>query len=156
MRGHEGAVNSAAFSPDGTFLLTAGADGSARVWDVRTGALVLSMAAHDTGANRAKYTPDGLRIITSGTDGLSKVWEAVTGRELFLLSGHDDAILDLDLLSDGSRMVTASADGTVNFYFLDPADLYTYAQTRVTRPLTDEECQRYLHQEVCPAMPGSE
>ena len=34
LKGHEGLVNSAAFSPDGKRIVTASADGTARIWDV--------------------------------------------------------------------------------------------------------------------------
>ena len=35
-RGHGDAVNSAAFSPDGSTVLTASCDGTAKTWDVAT------------------------------------------------------------------------------------------------------------------------
>jgi WD40 repeat protein len=35
LQGHEGLVYSAVFSPDGTRLLTASADKTARVWELR-------------------------------------------------------------------------------------------------------------------------
>jgi WD40 repeat protein len=36
LKGHEGRVNSAAFSPDGTRVVTASDDGTAGIWDVST------------------------------------------------------------------------------------------------------------------------
>src|SRR6185369_517421 len=36
LRGHAGAVTAAAWSADGARVITASADGSARVWDVKT------------------------------------------------------------------------------------------------------------------------
>ena len=40
---HGSAIRSAAFSPDGARLVTAADDGAARIWDARTGNLVLSV-----------------------------------------------------------------------------------------------------------------
>jgi WD40 repeat protein len=40
LRGHEGPVTSAAFSPDGTRIVTASWDRTARVWDVHFATLV--------------------------------------------------------------------------------------------------------------------
>jgi hypothetical protein len=38
-------------------------------------------------------------------------------------------------------------------FLLDPVDLVALAKTRVTRALTIEECQKYLHVEQCPKEP---
>jgi WD40 repeat protein len=38
LEGHEDSVNSAAFSPDGTRIVTASWDGTTKVWDAETGA----------------------------------------------------------------------------------------------------------------------
>ena len=47
LKGHEGLVVSAAFSPDGARVVTASADRTARVWDVRWAALVRGEALRD-------------------------------------------------------------------------------------------------------------
>ena len=54
---------------------------------------------------------------------------------------------------DGFRLATGSRDGTVRIYALRLEDLIKIAQSRVTRSLTISECQKYLHQDACPATP---
>ena len=44
--GHEGSVLSAQFSPDGTRIVTASSDKTARVWDAATGPTLASSAGH--------------------------------------------------------------------------------------------------------------
>jgi WD40 repeat protein len=51
---------------------------------------------------------------------------------------------------DGTRLATSSADGTVRVYLLNIEELIALARSRVTRALTTEECQKYLHVEACP------
>jgi hypothetical protein len=51
---------------------------------------------------------------------------------------------------DGARLFTASKDGTVRFYLVRIEDLLALAKSRLTRTLTLEECQQYLHVEQCP------
>jgi hypothetical protein len=40
-------------------------------------------------------------------------------------------------------------DGTIRLYLLDIMDLAELAQARLTRSLTLEECQKYLHLATC-------
>ena len=47
LKGHEGGVNSAAFSPDGTRVVTASDDRTARVWDAATGAELAVLKGHE-------------------------------------------------------------------------------------------------------------
>ena len=47
LAGHTGLVNSAAFSPDGSRIVTASWDATARVWDATTGATLTTLSGHD-------------------------------------------------------------------------------------------------------------
>jgi hypothetical protein len=44
-------------------------------------------------------------------------------------------------------------DQVVPIYELNLEDLIAIAQSRLTRGLTEEECQKYLHMEQCPIEP---
>jgi len=54
---------------------------------------------------------------------------------------------------DGSHLATAGGDGTARIYTLKMDELVELAQSRLTRSLTAEECQKYLHTEQCPITP---
>ena len=58
-----GAVNSIAFSPDGTTLATGHYDGVIRLWDVGKGALLLEMKTSGVVESLA-YNPDGSLLAT--------------------------------------------------------------------------------------------
>jgi WD40 repeat protein len=62
-------------------------------------------------------------------------------------------VSDVDFSLDGEFLVTSSWDGTVRVYFIQLEDLIAAAWQRVTRSLTPEECQQYLHVEACPPAP---
>jgi WD40 repeat protein len=66
------------------------------------------------------------------------------------LSGHTAAVFTVAWSSDGRRLVTASRDHTSRVYLVDVDDLAALARTRLTRGLTAEECQKYLHAPACP------
>ena len=87
LKGHEDEVNSAAFSPDGTRVVTASRDKTARVWDVATGTGIAVLKGHEDGVNSAAFSPDGTRVVTASGDKTARVWDAATGAEIAVLKG---------------------------------------------------------------------
>jgi hypothetical protein len=72
---HEGEVNTAAFSPDGTRVLTASADRTARLWDAASGAPMGEPMRHGGRVNTAAFSPDGRRVLTASADGTARLWD---------------------------------------------------------------------------------
>src|SRR5262249_14592478 len=68
LSGHEGSVNSAAFSPDGLRIVTASDDKTARIWNAVTGQEIATLRAHDLRVQSAAFSPDGSRIVTASWD----------------------------------------------------------------------------------------
>jgi WD40 repeat protein len=83
LEGHDGAVNSVTFSPDGTRVLTASDDATARVWSVEDRREVLVLSGHSAKVRSAEYSRDGTRIVTASEDKTVRVWDATNGRVLF-------------------------------------------------------------------------
>ena len=110
------AVNSAGFSPDGTRTVTAGGDGTAKVWDARSGAEVLTLKGHAGGVTSAGFSPDGTRVVTASEDRTAQVWDARSGAEVLTLKGHTGTVTSASFRSDGSRVVTASHDSTAKVW----------------------------------------
>jgi len=82
---HKPFVSSAAFSPDGKLLVTAGWDGMAYLWDVATGNRLTGLQ-HQGRIIDAKFSPNGRIVVTAGfEDGFAGVWEVPSGGELFRL-----------------------------------------------------------------------
>jgi WD40 repeat protein len=53
-------VNSAAFSPDGSRIITASNDNTAKVWDATTGAAIVTLAAHEDAVDGVAFSPTAL------------------------------------------------------------------------------------------------
>ena len=54
-----GELNNIVYSPDGQYLITGGQDGTARLWDVRTGQQVRRLDAQTAGVYSVAFSPDG-------------------------------------------------------------------------------------------------
>jgi len=75
LRGHDGPVNSAAFSTDGSRIFTASDDKTARIWDAAS-AREIAVLRHDKGMNSAAFSPDGSRFVTTSDDNTARIWDA--------------------------------------------------------------------------------
>jgi tetratricopeptide (TPR) repeat protein len=89
---------------------------------------------------------------TVTTEAENALYRAVQALRVRLtLSGHTAWVRGVAFSPDGTRLATASADRTVRVYALNIEDLMALARTRITRSLTSQECQKYLHEEQgCP------
>jgi WD40 repeat protein len=111
-----GSVNTAWFSPDGSRVVTASDDHTARIWDAATGAPMAVLRGHDAGVDEASFSADGARVVTASQDNTARIWDAATGQEMTVLRGHSGRVRTARFSPDGARVVTASADGTARFW----------------------------------------
>jgi WD40 repeat protein len=116
LKGHAGNVRNVVFLAGGRQLLSAGAEGSVRLWDVADGRELrrLDLAPKIV---RLAVSPDARLLAAAvGEDfqpGRVHVWELASGRELFNAEPHSDKITGIAFFPDGTRLITSSHDKTL-------------------------------------------
>ena len=55
--------------------MTGGHDKTVRIWDARTGELLLTLSGHDGWVTTVAFSKDGRRIVSGSFDGTIKVWQ---------------------------------------------------------------------------------
>ena len=110
------AVNAVAVAPEGTWLVTGGADGTARIWDQVTGKERAVLTGHSGSVNAVAVAPEGTWLVTGGADGTARIWDQVTGKERAVLTGHSGSVNAVAVAPDGTWLVTGGADGTARIW----------------------------------------
>src|SRR6516162_850786 len=85
---HQDEVNHATFSPDGTRILTASSDKTAKLWEAVSGKLLVSFNDQDE-VLQAVFSADGTRILTAGKDKNARLWDAASGKPIASFVHHD-------------------------------------------------------------------
>lgn len=107
----------AAFSDDGTRMITTGNDGTMRVWETDMYNEIITKSAHEKSINTALFVEGNERVLTGGWDGHLRLWEL--GEEASMLTeipAHNYAIYDMVWSPDKSLIATASRDKTVKIW----------------------------------------
>ncbi|WP_437996002.1 hypothetical protein WMF26_33085 [Sorangium sp. So ce185] len=110
LRGHEKALAAAAWSRDGKRVLTASADGTARVWSADGSGEPVVLDDHAGPITAASFSPDGARVLTGSEDGTTRLWSADGSGEPVVLDDHAGPVTAAAWSGDGARVVVASRD----------------------------------------------
>jgi WD40 repeat protein/tetratricopeptide (TPR) repeat protein len=134
---HGSSVSVATFSLDGKTILTAGADGTARLWDAATGRPIGEPMKHPSEIGVAALSPDGKVLVTAGgnrmgrvinegtqqiakvkraVDNTARLWDATTGRSIGEPLEHRQAVEAVAFSPDGKFILTGSGDGTARLW----------------------------------------
>ena len=105
--GHLGEIEHLALTPDGRNLVTASADGSLKLWDVETSAMLRTFNGKSP-ARCVKVMPDGNRALAGYQNGEIVVWELATGDQVVTLSAGKNSVDALAVSPDGQRLYSSS------------------------------------------------
>jgi WD40 repeat protein len=117
--GHNASVLDAAFadspiSTEESLLVSASADGTARVWDTTSGRTVVGLRGHSDSIFGVDIYVDprtnDQRVVTAGADGSARIWDVGMGRRY---GNHRGGVNVAAFDARGGTIVTGGADGRV-------------------------------------------
>ncbi len=147
----EGQVASAAYSKDGTQLLTGSFDGHARLWSVKTGKLVRAFKTGDWQVESAIFLRDESLVITAagGKQGIIEIWNTSTGDQKWQSEKLPYGVIDLCAMPDGKSFVATGKDGSVRMWVLSGA---TAAKVAVKTGKANAAVEKQLKEMVVPSI----
>lgn len=110
-------ISSVSYNKDGSMLVTASYDKTARSWDVLSGDEI-ARVTHEDRVLLAVFNPDKNQVASGSMDGVVKIWDARTGKEEFVVPKLS-MVADIKYSSDGKYLAIAegffSRDGLFLF-----------------------------------------
>ena len=146
------------FSSDGSYLLVGRRNHQVELWELPADPwqaadedvqLIYSVDSQSGFIYATRFSSNGSQLVTTGRTGTVEVRDTATG-DLQLTLQLPAASNCAYFTPNGKQLVTCSEDNIIRTFVLGAEELMTLAQSRVTRPLTELECQQYLHVDVCP------
>lgn len=116
LRGHEGAVRRAMFSPDGRWIVSASGDGTVQLWELGNGTRQSILLRADQGAWSVAISPDSSKVLAASQSGVVYVLDLLTGKTLQQFQAHEADIFSAAYSPDGQCIATASADRTARIW----------------------------------------
>lgn len=123
LRGHQGAVNAIAFSPDERLLASGGVDTTVRIWDTFTGKQIHVLEGHTGRVNGIAFSPDGKHLASGSADKTVIIWDTATGRKRLSLQGHNASVKATAFSPDGRQLYSGSEDKVVRMWDVESGQI---------------------------------
>jgi WD40 repeat protein len=143
LRGHQGAVQAAVLSADGTSVLTAGDDGTAIVWDWESGQQLTVLRGHRGPITNAAFLPGGTAV-TTGEDATIRFWTRLMPRPVRTLRVAAELVDSLAISPDGAYLLAGDDDRTATLWDRRTGRRIRQLRERVPSPLFDENPGPFL------------
>lgn len=105
---HRGPITGLSYSEDGRWIITAGEDGTLKVWDASYNSLIRTIELDDGRATALAVM--GSRALTGHADGKVVLWDLNRAEKLASVQRNEASVWDVVFAGDQSRFAVASHD----------------------------------------------
>ncbi len=116
---HPAPVTGARFDAAAGIVVTLGADGAVRFWNLRTGEQLPPRLLHDGPVSGLKILANRRRILSWSEDGTVRQWHWPDGRPLTPPLSHSSPVLGVCLSPDSSRLISWCEDFRIHVWEIE-------------------------------------
>lgn len=119
---HQRPILTAAWSPDGTRLASAGQDQMIKIWDRQTRRLLANLQGHADWVRKIGFVGDGNRLLSISHDGTARLWNTNKGVLIDIVGTGLNDLTVAAIARDGNRWAWSNSAGQVTVRELDSDD----------------------------------
>ena len=113
---HNDSLHAIDLSPDGGFVATAGADKTAKLWELVSGKEVGQIEAHTDAVLGLAFNTNATELLTVSSDGHLKLWEVKDRHSIVTIGPRNYGFSDVAWSADGKTAAAVTDDGRLIRY----------------------------------------
>ena len=105
--GHKDDINQIVFDPNGKFVVSCSNDKTIKVWDVKSGKELFTLAGHEKYVKTIAISPDGTQLLSGGDKKEKKIfiWDLKSGKKIKEIEGLIGEVLDISINRTAEKAV---------------------------------------------------
>ncbi|HEY5692610.1 MAG TPA: caspase family protein [Cyclobacteriaceae bacterium] len=111
--GHSKTINDIGFDSKGERLVTASADKTVIVWNMKSGVKELTLNGHEKEVRQARFAAGGKYVVSISEDMAVMLWDSGDGKLVYSKKEHTKPLRALAVSQEGDYFITGGGDKTI-------------------------------------------